>query len=274
MPATDRPATLRRCEEAILAAADPPDELIIIEAPAGAGPAAARNIGARRATGSVLIFVDSDVIVHHDAFTRIQAAFAADPELVAVFGSYDDVPSSHGAVSTFRNLLHHYVHQSSPGTATTFWAGLGAVRTDAFLAVGGFDSARFPVSSVEDIELGLRLAAAGGQIALDPAIQGTHLKRWRLWDMLVTDLVHRGTPWIALMLDRGPQAARLNLSGRNGLAAASFLGALGALAAGGMRSRGRRRPPSSGSMPGSTASSFAAPVPVPRSPASACTCCT
>ena len=203
VPATDRPATLRRCEEAILAAADPPDELIIIEAPAGAGPAAARNIGARRATGSVLIFVDSDVIVHHDAFTRIQAAFAADPELVAVFGSYDDVPSSHGAVSTFRNLLHHYVHQSSPGTATTFWAGLGAVRTDAFLAVGGFDSARFPVSSVEDIELGLRLAAAGGQIALDPAIQGTHLKRWRLWDMLVTDLVHRGTPWMALMLDRG-----------------------------------------------------------------------
>ncbi|MEA2361218.1 MAG: hypothetical protein QOD71_363 [Thermoleophilaceae bacterium] len=222
MPATDRPATTDVCVEAILNAADPPDEVIVVDSPSGMGPAAARNAGATRATGSILIFVDSDVLVHEDVFTRLRAAFDADPELAAIFGSYDDVPSIHGVVSTFRNMLHHYVHQGSGGVATTFWAGLGAVRREAFVAVDGFDDWHFRSPSVEDIELGLRLASAGGLIKLDPEIQGTHLKRWGLRRMLLTDVLYRGMPWTALMLDRGPKAARLNLRGSHGVAAVAF----------------------------------------------------
>jgi GT2 family glycosyltransferase len=222
MPATDRPATMDRCVEAIIAADDPPDEVIVVDSPAGMGPAAARNAGAARARGSILVFVDSDVLVHKDVFTRIRAAFEAEPALAAIFGSYDDIPSLHGAVSTFRNMLHHYVHQGSGGTATTFWAGLGAVRREAFVEVDGFDDWRFRSPSVEDIELGLRLATAGGLIRLDPEIQGTHLKRWGVRSMLLTDLLYRGMPWTALMLDRGPKAARLNLRGSHGVAAAAF----------------------------------------------------
>jgi GT2 family glycosyltransferase len=228
MPATDRPPTMDRCVAAILEAADPPDQVIVVDDPPGMGPAAARNAGATRATGSILVFVDSDVAVHKDAFTRIRAAFEADPELVAIFGSYDDLPSLHGVVSTFRNMLHHYVHQGAGGVATTFWAGLGAVRRDAFVEADGFDDWRFRSPSVEDIELGLRLATAGGLIKLDPEIQGTHLKRWDLRSMLLTDLLYRGMPWTALMLDRGPQAARLNLRGSHGVAAAAFTIGLGA----------------------------------------------
>ncbi len=222
IPATDGPVTLDRCLSAIRAAADPPEEVIVVDGPPGMGPAAARNAGAARAAGSILVFVDSDVEVHRDAFTRIRAAFAREPELAAVFGSYDDLPSLHGLVSTFRNMLHHYVHQTSGGLATTFWAGLGAVRRESFVAVDGFDDWRFRSPSVEDIELGLRLAGAGGLIRLDPEIQGTHLKRWRLHAMLLTDLVYRGMPWTALVLERGPRAARLNLRGSHGVAALAF----------------------------------------------------
>jgi GT2 family glycosyltransferase len=228
MPATDRPPTMQRCVDAIRAAADPPDEVIVIDSPAGMGPAAARNAGATRARGSILVFIDSDVLVHPDVFTRIRAAFEAEPELAAIFGSYDDIPSIHGAVSTFRNMLHHYVHQGSGGVATTFWAGLGAVRREAFVEVDGFDDWRFRSPSVEDIELGLRLAAAGGLIKLDPDIQGTHLKRWGVRSMMLTDLLYRGMPWTALMLDRGPKAARLNLRGSHGVAAVAFTLGLGA----------------------------------------------
>ena len=207
IPATNRPDTLARCRGAVEAADGPPEEVIVVEEPPLAGPAVSRNAGARRATGEVLVFVDADVEVHHDAFARIRSAFERDPELVAVFGSYDDAPSAPGVVSAFRNLLHHDVHHASPGPATTFWAGLGAMRREPFLAAGGFDAERYAVPSIEDVELGMRMTAAGARIELRPEIQGTHLKRWSLAQMLRTDFSARGVPWVALLLDEGGSSA-------------------------------------------------------------------
>jgi hypothetical protein len=161
----------------------------------------------------VLVFVDSDVLVHADAFRRIRESWAADPGPGAGLGSFDHAPAPGGA----GGILRH--------RATTFWAGLGAVRRDAFLEVGGFDARRFPVPSVEDIELGLRLARRG-ELELDPRIQGKHLKRWRLGEMVFTDLVRRGAPWVALMLARGRSSIRLNVSGRHLAGTIACLGAL------------------------------------------------
>jgi GT2 family glycosyltransferase len=174
----------------------------------------------------VLVFVDSDIVVHADAFERIRAAFGADPALTAVFGSYDDDPRATGMVSEFRNLLHHHVHQSAPGMATTFWAGIGAVRRDAFLAIDGFDERRFPRPSIEDIELGMRLVDRGGRIVLDPRVQGTHLKRWTLEGMLRTDFSARGAPWVELLLSRSSGSTALNLGWRHRMSAAASLALL------------------------------------------------
>ena len=115
VPATDDPPTLERCVAAIRGADDPPEEVIVVRQPVRAGPAHARNVGAAAAGGDVLVFVDSDVVVHRDAFTRIRAQLGADPGLVAVFGSYDDRVETRSAVAGFRNLLHHTVHQRSAG---------------------------------------------------------------------------------------------------------------------------------------------------------------
>jgi Glycosyl transferase family 2 len=223
VPATDSPPTLERCLAAIRAADEPPEEVIAVRAADAAGPAAARNDGATLATGDVLVFVDADVIVHRDAFARLRASLTTDPGLTAVFGSYDDRPEAPGTVSRFRNLLHHHVHHEGAGPASTFWAGLGAVRRDAFEAIGGFDAERYPLASIEDIELGLRLTSAGHLIRLDPSIQGTHLKAWTLVDMLRTDLHRRGIPWIALVLRGGGGSGALNLGWRNRLSALAAL---------------------------------------------------
>jgi hypothetical protein len=231
VPATNDPPTLKRCLDAIGLTESPPEQLIVVREAEAEGPAAARNRGARDASGDVLVFVDADIEVHADAFRRIRRAFTTDPELVALFGSYDDEPASPGIVSSFRNLLHHHVHQESGGAATTFWAGIGAVRRDPFEAMGGFDEIRFPVPSVEDIELGMRLTAAGAPIVLDPAVQGKHLKRWTLANMIHTDLRHRGIPWVGLLLESGRTSATLNLGWRHRLSSLAVLLALsGAIA--------------------------------------------
>ena len=229
VPATNRPATLARCVEAIRSADEAPDELIVVEEAPGPGPAAARNEGARRATGDVLVFVDADVVPHRDAFARIRAGFGADSHLAALFGSYDDAPEAPGVVAGFRNLLHHHVHQEGGGPAATFWAGLGAVRREVFDAAGGFDAARYPRPSIEDIELGARLAALGAKIVLDPAVQGTHLKAWTLAEMVRTDFSARGIPWVELLLGGGASASALNLGWRHRLSAVASLAVVGGL---------------------------------------------
>jgi GT2 family glycosyltransferase len=230
VPATNEPPTLRACTDAIRGAGQAPDEVIVVAEAARPGPAAARNEGARAAKGDVLVFVDADVVVHADAFSRIRAAFDADPTLVALFGSYDDTPPADGIVTGFRNLLHHHVHQSSGGEASTFWSGLGAIRRDVFVAAGGFDATRYPEPSIEDIELGMRLADAGRKIVLDPALQGTHLKRWSIRTMVDADLRLRGVPWVRLLLERGGTSSALNLGWRHRLSAALSVVAAGSAA--------------------------------------------
>lgn len=178
------------------------------------GPAAARNRGAEAARGTYLVFVDADVCVHPTALTQFVDAFGNDERIAAVFGAYDTQPRAEGVVSQYRNLLHHYVHLTSSGDADTFWAGCGAVRRSTFNAVGMFDEDRFQRPQIEDIELGYRIVARGDRILLRPDIQGTHLKHWTLWRMLVTDFTDRAVPWMLLLLERGNAGRRGTLNVR------------------------------------------------------------
>jgi Glycosyl transferase family 2 len=176
------------------------------------GPGAARNHGVAHADGDVILFVDADVVVAPGAVERVTRAFAEDPGLAALFGSYDDHPRAPGLVSRYRNLLHHFVHHEGRPDASTFWAGLGAIRRSVFLEIGGFDPVRFARPSVEDIELGYRLRRAGHRIRLDPAAQGTHLKRWTLASMVQVDVTRRALPWARLILETANAPVDLNLS--------------------------------------------------------------
>jgi hypothetical protein len=175
----------------------------------------------------VLVFVDADVVVNANALARIRERLR-DPALDAVFGSYDDAPEAPGAISGFRNLLHHHVHHAGAGPADSFWTGLGAVRRAVFDAAGGLDPER---RWLEDVELGARLVQAGARIELDPAIQGTHLKAYTLAEMLHVDTVERAIPWVELMLAGRAPRRSLNAGARHRAAALLAIGAVGAVAA-------------------------------------------
>jgi glycosyltransferase involved in cell wall biosynthesis len=188
--------------------------VLVLDRPGG--PARARNRGAATARGQLLLFIDSDVEVPNDLAARVAALFPTTGEPTAVMGSYDDSPAEQGLVSRYRNLLHHYVHQTGREQASTFWAGCGAVRRREFLALGGFDES-YARPSIEDIELGSRLRRAGHTIHLVKQLQVKHLKRWRLGDMLSTDLFRRAVPWTRLMLVQGGLVNDLNVKSRDRL---------------------------------------------------------
>lgn len=183
------------------------------------GPAVARNLGTRKANGDILLFVDADVVIKPDTIAKIAARFYEQPEISALFGSYDDEPGEKNFLSQYRNLLHHWVHQNSNSEASTFWAGLGAVRHEVFLAVGGFDGERFPIPSIEDIEFGMRLRAKGYRILLDKKIQAKHLKKWNAVSVLRTDIFCRAFPWSKLMLSKQGLINDLNLKTSDRLSA-------------------------------------------------------
>lgn len=175
------------------------------------GPATARNRGADLATGDLLFFIDTDVVVAPDALPGMYRLLAENPGVAGVFGAYDLHPPEPNFMSQFKNLSHAYVHEIGAGEASTFWAGLGAIRASVFRSVGGYDE-RFRQPSIEDIDLGVRIVAAGHVLMLDPRFRGTHLKRWTWRSAVMTDLTARGIPWTQLIHRSGVPKNRLNLS--------------------------------------------------------------
>lgn len=232
VPAHNAEATLPDCIRALRSMSVEPAEVLIyvdgstdgterISREAGAkvlentgppkGPALARNAAAQVASSDLLWFVDADVVVSPDCLRRLIDDMQAN-SAVAAFGSYDDRPASLRAASLYANLRHHYVHQRGNSDATTFWSGIGLIRRDVFLQLGGFDWQRFPYPSVEDVELGMRIVAAGHRIRLVPSALGKHCKDWSLWRVWHTDVIRRARPWSLLLTERPGATKDLNLA--------------------------------------------------------------
>jgi len=168
--------------------------VIVVNGKRGAGHA--RSLGVAAASGEVLLFVDADVVIRPST-VREAARSLGEGGWDAVFGSYASETPATGFFSQFHNLLHHYTHQHSRESAATFWSGCGAVRRNAFEAVGGFDERHPPL---EDIALGYALSAASFRVYLDRGMQVTHLKRHSFLTLLRTYLLGRAVPWTRLML--------------------------------------------------------------------------
>jgi GT2 family glycosyltransferase len=154
------------------------------------GWAAARNRGTLAGRGDLLIFLDDDCLAAPDWLRRYAATWAAHTEAEAVAGRVACAPGANlagkvqyqGHVAIFDRLnAAHGTSYHAPGPVTFGYGANRSIRRVAFERLGGFDER---LRYFEDLDLDLRLQAAGGHAWYDPDVVVDHCYRLPTWGRL------------------------------------------------------------------------------------------
>ncbi len=139
------------------------------------GPAAARNAGASRARGDLLVFTDDDCRPASDWLWQLAQHHVAEPEVA--LGGHTENELTGSVFSTVSQLIidaGYARHNGDPSHARFFTSNNLAAATARFRALGGFD-ARFRTS--EDRDLCDRWLAAGWRMRYVPQAIVRHAHR-------------------------------------------------------------------------------------------------
>ena len=148
-----------------------------------AGPAAARNAGARQAKGTLLAFTDDDCMPGSDWLSGFADRLTQTPEAMVGGRSLNALP--HNAYSTASQALIDYLYsyysgserpaaEPSDGEQRVFFASNNiAMARENYLNVGGFDTS-FPLAAAEDRELCDRWQHQGLPMVYAPEVTIRH----------------------------------------------------------------------------------------------------
>jgi glycosyltransferase involved in cell wall biosynthesis len=144
-----------------------------------AGPAVARNNGARNACGSIILFTDDDCVPLNDWIDKMTEPFD-DPEVAGVKGVY---------LTEQKQMISRFVQQEYEekyerlskldriNLVDTYSAGF---RRDIFLQTGGYDET-FAFPSVEDRDFSFKLWTLGYKMVFAPSAKVYHTHADDLW---------------------------------------------------------------------------------------------
>lgn len=182
--------------------------LRVLHHPRNLGRAQARNTGLLEASGSLVVFLDSDMTAH-PGLLRAHADAHAGVSRRVVIGDIRFAPEL-GSTALMRYQDKRGVHRLKPGEAVRFnffVTGNSSAPRDLLLEAGLFDPG-FAYYGGEDLELGYRLFQHGAEFHYEPRAGALHHHCRSLADWC--DLLHvYGQASLPHLLHRHPELADL-----------------------------------------------------------------
>ncbi|MEU6720561.1 glycosyltransferase [Nonomuraea sp. NPDC046802] len=148
----------------------------VVRVPEGWGRGAARQTGQLAATGDVVHWLDSDMILAEDHLeTHMRWHHLIDYAVVIGETRFVDEPGEEGVVSEYTRKTLESTRRLKDAGAGAYLLHTGAstsVRADLLRAAGGVDVS---LNMAEDTELGYRLLQAGAVFIPDPEARAWHV---------------------------------------------------------------------------------------------------
>jgi glycosyltransferase involved in cell wall biosynthesis len=124
------------------------------------GPAYARNTGAHKSNGDIIIFLDSDVTFPSDIFDMMLLKMKQEPSLAGVGSVSSPEPLNSGFYSRYF-ALHEYHNVTAFSDQNGYYVKYictrcGTIKKNIFEELGGFNE-KYKIPSMEDYQFSLRL---------------------------------------------------------------------------------------------------------------------
>ena len=186
------------------------DHVLVMER--NSGPSIARNEGARRANGDVLLFIDSDVELLPDALSRVISTLEENPGSAGVAGNLSTDSVAENFIGDYKNLYMHFAFMDNARSTGAPYTSIAAVRREVFDEIGGF----VDVLPNEDRIFDIDLARGGHTMLFDTDIQVRHHRGYGWWEFIRVE-AKRAKNIVQLhletrLLNRGKMAEHIPLS--------------------------------------------------------------
>lgn len=168
----------------VLATVAPDINAQLVSLPKNSGPATARNVGAGRARGTWLAFIDDDCIPEPGWLVALERRLAVQPNLLLGGGLRNAIPANLPAEASHQlvQYLGRY-YNTDPDNAEWFTSANIACGREAFHSIGGFGPG-FPLAAAEDRDFCDRWHEAGFRLALAPNATVVHARSMTLQQFL------------------------------------------------------------------------------------------